>query len=59
MLPQLYEHPSETIRPQLSVYQIEGALTSICKQRSEDAICAPQMALRISLELLFLGRIRP
>jgi len=32
---------------------------SIRKQRSKDAVCAPQMALRISLELLFLGRIRP
>ena len=36
----------------------DGARTSICQQRSKDALRAPQVALRISLELLFVRCIR-
>lgn len=36
-----------------------GVLTPICQQGSEDALRAPQMALRISLKLLFIGCVRP
>jgi hypothetical protein len=43
----------------LSVPYYECALTSICQQRPKDALCAPQMTLRIGLEPLFIGRVRP
>jgi hypothetical protein len=61
VLPYLYKHPfvndPASILILLSMPNY-GALTSVCQQRSKDALCAPQVTLRISLDLLFIGRVR-